>query len=194
MSRPPAEHLHGHGRHVARAPHKRGVTTILGTATLAAAVALLLLQIFAPTQLERAVGEAQVTVAAAAADIVQQIVPESYPTITLGKLGGKRELNRCDGSFTEMQSYRITGVLPVYAAHNNCGGAIILGWRMGEKVKITGSELIYEVIDERHTKKWANIASLRGMKGELLVQTCFFGQNKMRFLALRPVTATPDPK
>lgn len=97
-------------------------------------------------------------------------------------------MNWCDGRFIEMKSYQISGVLPVYAAHNNCGGDIILNWELGDHVKIAGSETIYEVVEERHTKKWGNVGSLRGAQGELLLQTCYYGQDRMRFLALAPVT------
>lgn len=173
------------GRHIARP--RRGVAGIvLGTLAVTLGVLLLVLQALFPTQLERVVGEAQVAVASTVTDAVQE-VSGTYPTITLGPPGGRREMNWCDGRFIEMESYRITDVLPVYAAHNNCGGAIILGWQIGDQVKIAGSDVLYEVVDERHTKKWGNIASLRGMHGELLVQTCFFGQTNMRFLGLQPV-------
>lgn len=156
--------------------------TIAGIVVFILGAALLLVQLLFPAQLERTIGEAQVVVKG----VIQEASPD-YPTITLGPLGGKREMNWCDGRFIEMKSYQITDVLPVYAAHNNCGGDIILSWSIGDHVKITGSDTLYEVVDERHTKKWGNVGSLRGMHGELLVQTCYYGQNKMRFLALAPV-------
>lgn len=167
-------------------PRNRGAA-IVAVALLAAGAVLLLMQLIFPTQLERAVGEAKVLIAEVAQD-----VSTDYPTVTLGPLGGIREMNWCDGRFIELESYRISGVLPVYAAHNNCGGDVILSWNLGDRVQITGSDIVYEVVEERHTKKWGNVGSLRGMKGELLLQTCFYGQDTMRFLALEQVASDAD--
>lgn len=183
MLRKQPDHRAGGGQHT---PARLKRRLLLSVALFTAGAALLALQMLFPAQLERAIGEVRVAVTGTVSDIAQQISPESHDSITLGPLGGRREMNWCDGRFIEMESYRISGVLPVYAAHNNCGGAVILSWELGDTVKVSGSDALYEVVAERHTKKWDNIASLRGMEGELLVQTCFFGQNKMRFLALAP--------
>lgn len=165
------------------AVRRRPAGLAVGVALLVAGAAVLIVQLLFPAQVERVIGEAKVAVD----QVVQEASPE-YPEVTLGPLGGKREMNWCDGRFIELDSYRISGVLPVYAAHNNCGGDIILSWSIGDQVKIAGSDAIYEVVDERHTKKWGNVGSLRGMEGELLLQTCFYGQDKMRFLALAPAS------
>jgi hypothetical protein len=156
----------------------------------AAGAALLAANLLAPTEVERVVGEAKVKVAEAVEDTVSEVTgnPAPLPSVRLGEEGGKRELDRCDGTFTELTSYRIGEVLPVYAAHNNCGGDIILSWNVGDRVSVEGSGVTYEVVEERHTRKWAQVSSLRGMTGELLLQTCYYGQDKMRFLALEPVS------
>ena len=169
------------GQHVERR-RPPAIRLTLGITLLLAGAAVLLLQLLFPTQIERAVGEAKVIIQ----EVVQDASP-TYPTVTLGPLGGKREMNWCDGRFIELESYRISGVPPVYAAHNNCGGDIILSWNIGDHVQIAGSDTVYEVVEERHTKKWGNVGSLRGMQGDLLLQTCYYGQDKMRFLALTPV-------
>ena len=173
--------------HAAATVRKPVVGIILGAVLLFGGMGLLILQMLMPATLERGLGEAKVALEATASRVVTEVAPTSYPTVTLGPLGGMKEMDWCDGRFIEMESYRISGVLPVYAGHNKCGADIILGWNIGDHVKIAGSDIIYEVVEERHTKKWDNIASLRGMKGELILQTCFWGQNKMRFLSLAPV-------
>ena len=152
---------------------------------LVCGVALLAWQLLSPASLERAVGEAKVAIQ----QVAQEVTPGwTGPVVRLGPAGGIRELNWCDGRFIEMTSYRVTGVPPVYAAHNNCGGDIILGWQLGDHVMIEGSDTVYEVVEERHTPKWTMVTSLKGMAGDLVLQTCLYGQNRMRFLSLSPVS------
>ncbi|OAN39206.1 hypothetical protein [Microbacterium sp. H83] len=143
----------------------------------------LVASIVAPDAVDRITGGIKV---AAAQQLREILAPGQLPEIRLGGEGGMRELDRCDGTFTEMTSYRIDGVPPLFAAHNNCGGDVILGWEIGQRVTVEGSDIVYEVVEERHTPKWSNIEELVGMSGEFMVQTCFYGENRMRFLALAP--------
>jgi len=153
-----------------------------------AAGAMLAWQLAAPDTLERAVGETKVAVQ----EVIAEASPD-YPTIRLGGVGGRRALDRCDGTFIEMRSYRMANVPPVYAAHNVCGGDEILTWKVGDTVAIAGRDTLYRVVEKRHTPKWSMVTKLRGMKGELVVQTCYYGQNKMRFLGLEPLPAESKP-
>ena len=149
---------------------------------------LLAASMFAPDLVDRVAGEVKVAVQK---QVHQIVSPDELPVIRLGGEGGMVELDHCDGTFTEMVSYRVDGVLPLYAAHNNCGGDVILGWDLGQRVRVDGSDIVYEVVEERHTPKWSNVDQLVGMSGEFMVQTCFYGQNRMRFLALAPVDPQP---
>lgn len=161
--------------------------SVLVLSVLIGALGLSLLgaQLVAPDTVERIAGETKV----ALQQVTQQVVaPAALPTVRLGPLGGLTEMNWCDGSFIEMASYQLPGIPPVYAAHNNCGGDIILSWQLGDHVKVEGSDVLYQVVEERHTAKWAQVESLVGMKGTLVLQTCYYGQNVMRFLALAPVS------
>ncbi len=149
----------------------------LGASFLAASV-------LAPDAVDKVTGDARVSVLKTFHEIFS---PDELPVIRLGVEGGMVELDRCDGTFTEMVSYRIDDVLPLFAAHNNCGGDVILGWELGQRVSVEGSDVVYEVVEERHTPKWSDVEELAGMTGEFMVQTCFYGENKMRFLSLAPV-------
>lgn len=153
------------------------VLVTLGAVFLAASV-------FAPDLVDKTMGDIKVTVQK---QVHQLLAPDELPEITLGGEGGMVELDHCDGTFTEMITYRIDGVTPLFAAHNNCGGDVILGWELGQQVRVAGSDTVYEVVEERHTPKWSNVEELVGMSGEFMVQTCFYGENRMRFLALAPV-------
>ena len=172
-------------------PRWHAVVTAVSCALLAIGVVVGIWFAAAPEQVERVVGEAKVNVEKATVAVQKQagkaVGADVHPTVRLGPLGHRSELNWCDGRFIQMREYQIRDVLPVYAAHNDCGGDIILRWEVGDIVRISGRDELYEVVDERHTPKWAEVKSLRGMTGELLLQTCFYGQDKMRFLALQPV-------
>lgn len=48
---------------------------------------------------------------------------------------------------------------------------------------------MYEVVDIRHTPQvWATFEDIEGLNGELALQTCFYGEDKMKFVGLRPVS------
>jgi hypothetical protein len=164
----------------------RTVTRVLSGVMLVAGSALIAGVVFAPTALEKFLGEAQLEIRTT---IHGWVSPDALPEITLGVEGGMRELDWCNGQFIEMVSYRTEDVLPLYAAHNNCGGDVILALDVGDRIAVTGSDAIYEVVEERHTPKWSNVRLLEGMTGEFMVQTCYYGVNRMRFLALQPVAA-----
>lgn len=142
----------------------------------------------APDAVDRITGDIKVSVQK---QLHQVFAPDDLPQLRLGGEGGLPQLDDCDGTFTEMISYRVEGVIPLFAAHNNCGGDIILGWELGQRVTVEGSDIVYEVVEERHTPKWSDVEALVGMSGEFMVQTCFYGENRMRFLALAQVDAQP---
>jgi len=157
------------------------VLVALGAVFLAASV-------FAPDLVDKTTGDVKVAVQKL---LHQLLAPDELPEIRLGGEGGMLELDHCDGTFTEMITYRIDGVPPLFAAHNNCGGDVILGWELGQRVTVAGSDTVYEVVEERHTPKWSNVEVLVGMSGEFMVQTCFYGENKM-FLALAPADSPSE--
>ena len=174
-----------------RRRRRRGGRLLLVPALVlvAGGIALALASALVPQAVDRVTGEAKVAVDT---QIHRIFSPDTLPVIRLGDEGGIRDLDHCDGTFTEMVSYRVDDVLPLYAAHNFCGGDAILGWEIGQRVRVAGSDTVYEVVDERRTVKWADARLLQGMPGEFLLQTCFYGQNLMRFVALAPVAAATD--
>ena len=109
------------------------------------------------------------------------------PEVVLGAGGGEAELDACTGEFTEMVDYRAPGVVPLYSAHNTCDGDIILGWELGQLARVSGSDVLYEVVDERRAMTGDDAGVLEGMAGQMVLQTCFHGSLEMRFLALAPV-------
>lgn len=184
----------GAGSESSPAPHRRrrrrrGGLLGCSIALVGLGVAFLAASTFAPALVDKVTGDVKVAVQK---QLHQIVAPDELPMIRLGAAGGMVELDHCDGTFTEMVSYRVDEVLPLFAAHNNCGGDVILGWEIGQRVMVAGSDIVYEVVEERHTPKWSNVEELVGMSGEFMVQTCFYGENKMRFLALAPVESLPN--
>jgi hypothetical protein len=171
---------------VMRRPRRRGPSGLLmaSIALLTLGAAFVVASTVAPDAVEKVSGDIKVSVQK---QFQQVFAPDALPQLRLGGEGGLAQLDECDGTFTEMISYRVEGVLPLFAAHNNCGGDIILGWELGQRVTVEGSDVVYEVIEERHTPKWSDVDALVGMSGEFMVQTCFYGENRMRFLALAQV-------
>ncbi|MFJ2542872.1 hypothetical protein [Microbacterium sp. NPDC087589] len=167
-----------------RRPRRRGGLLFASIVLVGLGASFLSASVLAPDFVDKVTGDAKVSVLK---QFHQIFAPDELPTIRLGAEGGMVELDHCDGAFTEMVSYRIDDVLPLFAAHNNCGGDVILGWELGQRIMVEGSDVVYEVIEERHTPKWSNVEALAGMTGEFMVQTCFYGENKMRFLSLAPV-------
>lgn len=168
------------------AGHRRSRSLLFGTAVAATMVGLFLTgaTVLAPDAVDKATGNLKVLVDK---QVASWVAPGELPMITLGGEGDMRDLDRCGGEFTEMVSYRADGVLPLYSAHNYCGGDIILTWDIGQRVRIAGSAIVYEVVEERHTPKSSNADSLVGMAGEFMLQTCYYGEDRMRFLSLAPV-------
>ena len=55
---------------------------------------------------------------------VETVTPVA--NINLGQEGGTAQLDKCDGTFTEMTEYKQATPTPWYSAHNNCEGHLIL--------------------------------------------------------------------
>ncbi len=106
-----------------------------------------------PEQMERVYGAVQHEVGRFRIDVLGEV-----PHVTLGASGGQVELDRCDGTFTEMLSYVHDDVPPVWAA-----------------------------VDVRITPKtWATIDDLLGLGGEFGLRSCFYADNHMKFVGLEP--------
>lgn len=79
---------------------------------------------------------------------------------------------------------------PVFAAHNNCGGDVILSWKLSQEVFLeeAGEKTVYRIVDIREIPKtWSTTADLKGLGGELALQTCLYGEDLMRFVGLEAV-------
>ncbi|MHB1288963.1 hypothetical protein [Georgenia sp.] len=174
-SKPPPRRWHGF------------LSAAAGTVLVLAGGALLVGLLAAPERVEYVYG----TVKTAVTGSIHAAREDAFgdlPTVDLGATGGVHELDGCDGTFTEMSSYEREGVPPVWAAHNNCQGDVLLPWEIGQRVQVEGSDQVYQVVDIRHTPKtWATTVDLLGLDGSFALQTCFYGEDRMKFVGLEPV-------
>lgn len=114
-------------------------------------------------------------------------VTGEHPVVVLGASGGQVELDRCDGTFTHLHSYDRDDIAHVWAAHNTCSGDVVLPREIGDRIEVrrAGTATLYEVVDARDLPKtWSTTDDLLGLRGELILQTCYFGEQRMRFIGL----------
>lgn len=177
-------------RRVRKRPRVGRITgNILGGALMAAGAGVLILALTAPQTIEQGYGEVRGAINDVSASVSVSEAQGVLPAVALGVAGGQEELDWCDGTFIEMVSYQTAeNVPPVYAAHNNCGGDVVLNWTAGTQLTIDGRPGTYEVVEVRNTEKhWVTTDELVGLQGELALQSCFYGENRMQFVGLMPV-------
>lgn len=163
----------------------RGFLTVLGVTLIALGMGLIGYTYFFPEEAEKAAGTARI----ATGEVVMKAKGQKYPKVRLGVKGHIRELNRCDGTFIEMGAYETEGLQPVYAAHNNCKGDVILKLEVDDIIDVKGKGQ-YKISDIRHTKKtWSTTDEILGMDGEFILQSCYYGENRMKFISMTPVEA-----
>lgn len=169
------------------------VGSVIGVGMIIAAFAL-------PDLTEKVTGAVTVAVTGTYENVRGQVAsltgqPESatLPNVNLGPVG-TGEVALDDGGwreFIELTDYRVVEIPPVFAAHNNRGGDILLNWEVGQRVFVTDENGdrggIYEVAGDRFTPKWGPVTQLAGMTGDLILQSCFYGEDRMRFVSLTRV-------
>lgn len=154
------------------------------------AVSLLLLGIGSATLTAAAVDPQAIETVWGSARAVMVTAPLALsgdlPEVTLGASGTAADLDLCDGTFTEMVDYDAEGVPPVWAAHNKCGGDVILPWSVGQHLVIDSQE--YEVVDMMTVPKFTStVDDVAGLEGMLALQTCLYGDPQIRFVGVAPV-------
>lgn len=162
------------------------VVSVIGCGLVVVGVAFGGLGILSPGTVDRAYGEARQQITE-----LYTAITGDLPRLRLGASGGIAELDRCDGTFAELKSYEGTGrVPPVWAAHNACGDDVTHPWQIGQRITIDGSGDTYEVVEIRDTAKhWATTDALLDLNGDLALQTCYYGEDKMRFVGLIVIDA-----
>lgn len=184
---------HQDSREIAKGRAVRGaIMSAVAAVTVAAGVACAA-ALLAPDTTEQVFGDAQQAIGQWRIDATKET-----PKVRLGPPGGSDDLSTCTGQFFEMASYAEGSVKipPVFAAHNDCGGDVILPLRVSDLVDVAaadGTISAYRVVEIRETPKvWVTTERLEGLAGAIVLQTCHFGGSDvpMKFVALEPVTKT----
>lgn len=109
-------------------------------------------------------------------------------SVDVSASGGRAELDKCS-DWTHLQGFTTTAAIPqpILAAHNRCGGDVVLGMAVGDEVLISGesSPGVYTVsgfFDTSYSPTPEDFASKAS--GDVLLQTCFYGRQEMRFAVL----------
>jgi len=123
-------------------------------------------------------------------DAKVKVSPIRYE-ITVKNSGGQEAIDACLGGLTEMPqvSDYLTQVegssKKYYPIHNECGGRPILDLVNDDIVSVNG--VLYKVVDAKVVKRGDKASQLLGIKGTVLLQTCFDAPSKkMRVVGLEP--------
>lgn len=138
-----------------------------------------------PQTTERIVGDVRVKTE----QLRRTIGGVHHPTVRLSGPGGQADLDACDGSFVHMESYEMPKLQPIFSAHNNCRGEVILPLQVGDVLAVDGEASgLWRVTDIRDLQKtWAFSEDLLGMDGQIILQTCYWGRSTMKFMAIEPL-------
>lgn len=124
-------------------------------------------------------------------DDVISAVDGTSPTVYLDVDGGAAALKTCDDRFSEVAP--AVGERPgVWAAHNLCGGDVVLGLELGDTVLVDAAGVVesFVVNDSILGSKTATyVDDLAELRGELILQSCYYGGTDvpMRFVSLSKV-------
>ena len=101
----------------------------------------------------------------------------------VANVDSQEAVDACTGGLT--YSPDISKILgkEYYPIHNYCGGMPILALTTGNKVNIEGVGT-YTVVDTRDVVRGDTTAVLAGIKGTVLLQTCYPNSTKMRVVGL----------
>lgn len=123
--------------------------------------------------------------------VVEEAVVEAAPvaaswSIGIGAFGWQAELDACQWVLLDLVS---SVPLPIVAAHNYCGGGIVLEMQPGDTVTLSGYgyDGTYVVTGSRDAWTGADAASaVAGMDGEVVLQTCYWNDDGTeRLVSLR---------
>lgn len=105
-----------------------------------------------------------------------EIAPVAVPSWQIGitSFGWQAELDACQWVLMDMVA---SVPLPIVAAHNYCGGGIVLEMQYGDTVTLSGYGLdgVYAVTGDRQASTGTDAATaISGMGGDVILQTCYW--------------------
>lgn len=113
---------------------------------------------------------------------VNERVTGELPVVRYHTDGGLKQLDRAPwGQFVRMVDYqKVTGVPETWAAHNGLGGDFIVPWEVGQRFRVEGGSRDGEwiVVDVKSVPKYSTVDKMLPVKGDLVLQTCFYIHSK----------------
>jgi hypothetical protein len=111
-----------------------------------------------------------------AVEVVAEPLPAQAASWSIGitSFGWQTELDACQWVLMDMTA---DVPLPIVAAHNYCGGGIVLEMGVGDTVTLSGYGLdgTYAVVGDRDAWAGSNAAeAIAGMAGDVVLQTCYW--------------------
>jgi hypothetical protein len=116
---------------------------------------------------------------------------QQHFSIAVATRGYQAELDQCQ--WVRMD---VGAVAPIVGAHNFCHGDMVLAMQPGDLVAITGTDLDgdYQVTGSRDAHAGDNAATATsGLTADLILQTCYWGDNGLRLVTLRQVDLSLPP-
>ncbi|CAN5206394.1 hypothetical protein BH11ACT4_BH11ACT4_01480 [soil metagenome] len=128
--------------------------------------------------IQRSVAHPVAVVAAAATvdEAVAQPVPVAW-SIDITAVGRQAEVDACQWVRMDFSS---DVPIPWVAAHNFCGGGIVLEMQLGQSVTLSGAGLDGSYVVVGSKDAWADddaTAALAGLSGDVILQTCYWDDN-----------------
>ena len=122
-----------------------------------------------------------------AVEAAPEPVSSSY-SIGITAFGWQNELDACQWVLMDMVA---EVSLPIVAAHNYCGGGVVLEMQAGDSVTLGGYgyDGTYVVTGSRDASAGGSAAeAVAGMDGDVVLQTCYWEDNgTLRLVSLRRV-------
>lgn len=168
----------------APAPPRISVQTQLGSGFELPTLALP-----APAPVEAAAPAAPAILDLPTAEPVAETVaaPASW-SIGISAFGWQNELDACQWVLMDMAA---EVPLPIVAAHNYCGGGVVLDMQIGDSVTLGGYgyDGTYVVTGDRDASAGGSAAAaVSGMDGDVILQTCYWNDDGTeRLVSLRRV-------
>lgn len=98
-------------------------------------------------------------------------------TIAITAVGLQAEVDQCQWVRMDFSS---AVPLPIVAAHNFCGGGIVLEMTIGQSVVLSGTGLDGRYVVVGSKDAWADqdaTDALSGLAGDVILQTCYWDDN-----------------
>lgn len=113
------------------------------------------------------------------------LAPSTAWSIDITAFGWQDELDACQWVYMDMVA-EVT--IPIVAAHNSCGGGIVLDMSAGDTVTLAGEGLDGTYVVTTDKLAWAGqeaVDAIAGLSADVILQTCYWANDgSERLIAL----------